>query len=273
MEGKNDPFWQEVLEQVEWDERKEDMLDAATLTKFGKLKAAQYLVYGVVRDANVTPQRIFVEVELHMSSIETKEHVWGNVFARRFYLPGKTAGIVHLDDDVRELLRGVFDDGLGSLKSSEKLSSVESIAMVPLAGDIDGYISGLAERMVSMSTMVPKDLDVVTLAEARTLLRDKPTQADAVLFGAVRDLSRKLERRDFMKNTYEIRGEVQLKIQKADTGDVLWSDTLAGKQMVEETMSVWELLTLKPRISLGVVGGVVGLLILSSFFSKMRRSR
>ena len=43
--------------------------------------------------------------------------------------------------------------------------------------------------------------------------------------------------------------------------------------MIVETMSVWELVTLKPKVSLGILGVAVGFLMLSSFLGKMRRSR
>ena len=44
VEGKEDPMWDEILKEIEWDERKDDILDPATVVKFGKLKAAHILM-------------------------------------------------------------------------------------------------------------------------------------------------------------------------------------------------------------------------------------
>jgi len=51
VEGKGDPFFDEVLKEVAWDERKEDMLDTNTIVKFGQLKAAKLLAYAFIREA------------------------------------------------------------------------------------------------------------------------------------------------------------------------------------------------------------------------------
>jgi len=235
VEGKSDPFWDEVLKEIEWDERKADILDPATLVTFGKLKATKMLMYGTVRETTVTGQKVFVELELHLSSIETKKHLWGGNFARRFYRPGEVEGLVSLDADLRTLLQELFEREAISLGQVDKLKTIKNVALVPIAADIDGYIQGLVESMLTRTNLTPMDLDVHTLSEARALLRDKPGQADAILYGAVRDLSRRLKRKELMKKTYEVSAEIQLKIQAAPGGEILWSETLTKTQeKVEE---------------------------------------
>ena len=45
VEGKEDPMWDEILKEIEWDERKSDILDSRTIVKFGRLKSAKILFH------------------------------------------------------------------------------------------------------------------------------------------------------------------------------------------------------------------------------------
>lgn len=280
VEGKEDPLVQEIFKEIEWDERKDDILDPTTLAKFGKLKAPKLLMYGSVRDATGSNGRAYAELEVHVSSIETKQHLWGQVFARRFYSAPDLVGLVEMDPDVRQLVRQSFERGVISLQSSPKLNNIRTVAIVPLAGDFDRFVTGLVESMVSRTRLTPRQLDTLTLGEARALLRDNPQAADAVLFGAVRDLSRKLLNRYPDRDEFETSSAVQLTIQDARTGDVLWSDLIEARGMDMHMLSWWEMLQrygpfvlarkwyiLWPLIAL------IGLIIVALFFRMMRRPR
>lgn len=284
VEGKSDPFWNEVLAEVEWDERKADMLDAQTLVTFGKLKAAQLLMYGFVREAAASGQRVFVEVELHVSSIGTKEHLWGDVFAERIYKGDAIRGIVEIDDAVRRVLADAFGKGRESLgDAAGRLAGVKTAALVPLAGDIDGYVTGKAEELLSGSSVTPKNLNMRTLGEAEILLRDDPTQADAIVYGSVRDLSRERKNRhyfrggNFMVIDHEVRAEVQLRLQEAKTGEIPWSTALSatGVDPVEVTWSdlIYEHPKDATKLALWVVGIIVVLVVLAMFLKATRRVR
>lgn len=215
VEGREDPFWEEVLKEAAWDGRKADMLDPNTLTTFGRLKSSRILIYGSVRDFSSDGQKVFVEMELHASSLLTKQRLWGATFGKRFYVAKNLQGIVELDETVREVLQKAFAQGAESLRKSSKIQSIRTVVMAPLAGEFDNYATGLAESMITQSPRVPKNLEIRTLAEARTLLRDQPQRADAVLYGAARDLSRRMESPGFFSDTDMIRAEVQLRIENA----------------------------------------------------------
>lgn len=240
VEAKDDPFFEEIMKQVEWDERQEDMLDEATITRFGKLQSGQLLLYGWVRQYDVSQRRAYAEIELHLSSVETKRHLWGGSFASRAYLDAGDKGIVGLDETSRELLRQIFAAASQSLAASAKTAALRSVAIVPLAGDVDRYATGLAVGMFSNHpSLSPRDLSVATLAEAVDLLRADPSRADALIYGAVRDLSSSLVKEDvFRGNTYRYHAEVQLRIQTAK-GDIVWSDTLPASAEVQETVDFW----------------------------------
>ncbi|HOG49650.1 MAG TPA: hypothetical protein PKY10_03595 [Lentisphaeria bacterium] len=278
VEAKDDPFFEEIMKQVEWDERKEDMLDEATITRFGRLQAGQLLLYGWIRQCDVSQRRAYAEIELHLSSVETKRHLWGGCFASRVYLDPGVKGIIDLDETSRELLRQIFAAASQSLAASAKTGDLRSVAIVPLAGDVDHYATGLAMGMFSSLTKLsPRDLSVATLAEAVDLLRTDSSRADALLYGAVRDLSSFLVKEDvFRGDTYRYHAEVQLRIQTAK-GDIVWSDTLPASVEVQvppadrRTVLVRWLLSHPREIALAV-GGILALLVVLAVFRMFFRA-
>jgi hypothetical protein len=273
VEGANDPFWDVIMEEVEWDERKEDMLDPETIDKFGKLKSSQWLLYGTVREARDYGRMVYVELELHLSSIETKQHIWGDLVAQRYYREVGVTGIIDLDTELRNTLRGMLGEGANSLKSSARLAGAGKIAMAPIAGDIDGYIQSLGEDMLVASNLMPVRLSANTLGEVRQNLRDNPVEADAILTGAVRDLSRTLEGTQPLKDIYEINAEVQLRIESVENGTVLWSDTFAVSREDIEEKTAWDFAKENETMLLEIVVAVFGFVLFVLFLITTRRSR
>lgn len=273
VEGREDPFWDAVMAEVEWDERKEDMLDPTTIDKFGKLKSTQWLLYGNVREARDTGRMIYVELELHLSSIETKEHIWGDLVAQRYYREEGVTGIINLDTELRNTLRKMLSEATASLQASARLQSIGRVAIAPVAGDIDGYIRSLSEDMLSGTSLTPVRLTANTLGEIRQNLRDNPVGADAILTGAVRDLSRTLDATQPLKEIYEINAEVQLRIESIADGSVLWSDTFAVTTTDVEEQTEWDFLMENKLVVLAVAGGFVLFVMFLLFLKATRRSR
>ena len=136
VEGKEDEFVQEIWRQVEWDERKDDILDTNTIAKFGKLQGAKLLLYANVIEASGANGRGYAEIEVHVSSIETSQHLWSNDFARRFYDASLPVGLVDLKPEIRAAIQASFGKLPMSLKMAGKLRDIHSVLLVPLAGDI-----------------------------------------------------------------------------------------------------------------------------------------
>ncbi len=249
VEGKTDPFWSAVMEEVAWDTRKADMLDTSTLVAFGKLKATRVLIYGVVRAAEKSGRRVFVEIELHASSIETKQHLWGGNFAKRYYLPGpeSIAGLTDIPVEVREPMKAQLAAKVQQSieQAAGKLSPIKTVAFVPLAGDLDQYATFMLRDAISRGRLTPKSLDLNTLGEARLLLRDQPAQADALLHGAVRDMSQRLESRTFATTTWQVTAEVQACIEQVASNTIPWSDTVTVSERYTKRMTWWEIWTEK----------------------------
>ena len=234
VEGKEDPMWDFILKEITWDVRKEDILDAATLDKFGRIKSAQYLMYGCVRRLAVSERHELIEIELHASCIATKQHVWGGSFVGRYNAPGADPkGVVDIPSDVRvALIDGIRAKMSESLAKSPKLGAVKRVAILPVVGDVDQYAEGLFRDVLSMSSVTPVNLDVSTRAEARFALREGSGKADAIAYGVLRDLSVKVvETKATGEKTCAATMELQLWIENGLTREIVWSDTV---QLVKE---------------------------------------
>lgn len=229
VEGKDDPAWDEILKEIAWDERKEDILDPVTLDKFGRIKSARYLMYGSLRRLASSERYVLVELELHVSCISTKEHVWGGTFVRRHFAPGaEPDGALEIPAEVRlALVDGIKAKVAESLAKSTKLGSVKKVSILPVAGDIDQYAFGLFRDVLTESSMTPVNLDVTTRAEARFALREGPGKADAIAYGVLRDLSSKVvETLPTGEETRSATMELQLWIENGLTREIVWSDTV-----------------------------------------------
>ena len=96
VEGRDDPMWETIVDETAWTQRKGSVgvLDPETLTAFGKLQAANLLLYG-----NIRTERVFfgllsrVEAELHVSSVRTKQHLWGRSFVAQEPVPWRLIAI------------------------------------------------------------------------------------------------------------------------------------------------------------------------------------
>ena len=259
VEEKEGKMLAAIVKEIEWDTRKADILDPATIDKFGKMLSAQYLMYGSVRRLAATERHVLVELELHVSCVATKEHVWGGTFVRRHYAPGKEPdGRIEIPDEIRAaLIDGVRAEIAKSLEASKKLGAVKKVAMLPIAGDIDQYVAGLYRDVLAASASVtPVNLDVTTRAEARFALREGPGRADAIAYGALRDIGASLvEEKWYGELACRARMELQLWIEKGASREILWSDTIRFTKDFSEfpapSFLVWML-----------VGGVIGLIAL-----------
>lgn len=80
VEGRGDPMWDVIINELTWEKRKEPYLDAATCEAFGRLQAAKVLVSGTVRLTALGDRSWRGEVELHATELATKRHLWGKLF-------------------------------------------------------------------------------------------------------------------------------------------------------------------------------------------------
>jgi len=118
-----------------------------------------------------------------------------------------------------------------------------------------------------------RDLNVRTVAQAQKLLRDDPAQADAILSGAVRDLSIAIRHPAPLKQTDEIQIAVQLGIQNA-SGQMIWGGLFDETRTFERKATVWEFLrTVDSTIWLYVGIALVVLVLFRKFIKASTRVR
>ncbi len=233
VEGKNEPMWDEILREIAWDTRKNDILDPKTLVTFGKLKAPQILVYGSISQLSKTQERIYAEIVLHATDLRTKQHIWGGTFAYRFYPAENVKGIIDLDSNLRNLLTKNFETSAQDLAQKVPLmKNVKSVTVIPLAGDIDHYMTNLAITALTRSGLAPRNPRIPTLSMVENIMRDKLLDSDAILYGAVRDLSIAIADVKFdytartKKISYVYHTDIQLILEDARTRNILWSSSV-----------------------------------------------
>jgi len=272
VEGREDPMWDAVVKELGWNELKSEagLLDARTVDKIGSLQATDVLIYGSVRACEKTENRIFVELELHATEVKTKKHVWGGLFAKRWYVPGADVpkGISELPLAIRAKLKDSATAKMSeSLKAQSKLAAVKSVVLTPFAGDEDRYCTYIARDAIVTTDLVAKELDLASLQGARAVFRDIPVAAgDAVIYGAVRQLAF-YEEPGFMNlyTTYMADLDFQAAIERNDTHDVLWSDTI--QDHIPWVEYNW------PKIIVLAGAALVALFVIGSFFKAVTRVR
>lgn len=239
VEGKEDPMWHEILKEIEWDERKSDILDSQTVVKFGKLKAAKILFQCEVRVIDKNADRIYAEIELRATDIATKQILWGGTFANRYYIGKNVQGIISLDDELRMILKKGFAEAKKSLTAPQvaaKLNHTKTITVVPLNGDIDSYMTNLATVMLTQTHLMPQNPAIPSLMQIRSTARDGLLKCDAVFYGAIRALHKTASttRQSGKKiiTTQNVVAEIQLFIEDAKNGNILWGETITVKEPI-----------------------------------------
>jgi hypothetical protein len=137
-----------------------------------------------------------------------------------------------------------------------KMNKVKTITVIPLAGDIDQYLTGLAIETLSKTNHFPKNPQIPTLSQVRAFARDKQLGSDAVMYGAVRDLRRVKGQviTGIEKKTREddIYADIQLYIEDAQTGVVFWSKTVTLHETVK---AEWATEIIERQVQRGLEAG------------------
>lgn len=77
---RSDEEWKLLLDEIEWNAKREDVMDAATIQHFGKIRGCDGILYGTVREVaeNVQGMRGYVKLSLHIADVETGRIVWSS---------------------------------------------------------------------------------------------------------------------------------------------------------------------------------------------------
>ncbi len=290
-----DKFLKEIYKQMEWDERKSTMLDPKTVEKIDaqKLKSTQILVYGSVLVSTSNPRYVLAEISLDAYSIQTKEYLFSKTVECRYY-NGKYPRIFisDLPVEVRETMQNQLTDKIvKSIKMQPKVKALSSVAYIQPDVDeksnkFDVYMSQIAVGAVSKTNLKVMNLNLQTLGEAYRKLRDNPKGADGIFWCDVRDVRVDQISRSWNTSEHEIVVEVQAQIEKADTQEVLWSDTCLVKSRYTKSYSFFEwflgknpaddpkiVIPFVEKIGRYVLIGIVALILLGIFVKMVTRVR
>lgn len=75
---REDQVWDELLREIEWDVRREDVMNPATVQKFGNVEGVDAILYGTIWDnsINLWSIRGHTKVSLVLADVETGQELW-----------------------------------------------------------------------------------------------------------------------------------------------------------------------------------------------------
>ena len=233
VEGKEDPMWNKILAEIEWSDKKSDMLESSTIVKFGNLKSVRILFECDIRLVDKNEDRVYAEIELRGTEVSTRKVLWGDTFTHTHYIGKDIQGIIKIDRQLNAVLKKNFADAQKSLTSpmhSEKMRHVKTITVIPLIGDINAYMTNMAIAMISQTKYIPKNPHIPSLRVVRSSARDGSLGCDAVFYGYVRSfhMTNPVESQEGkqIKTSYNAVVNIQFFVEDAKNGNILWSATV-----------------------------------------------
>ncbi|HUW33973.1 MAG TPA: hypothetical protein VM223_20380 [Planctomycetota bacterium] len=77
---RDDPTWDMLLGEIEWGTRREDVMDPATVQKFGKIAGVDAILYGRVWGSRINMWGLRAETKLTvtLADVETGQELWSS---------------------------------------------------------------------------------------------------------------------------------------------------------------------------------------------------
>lgn len=100
---RSDEEWKMLLDEIAWNVKREDIMDATTIQRFGKIKGCDAVMYGTVRlvTQNVGGMRGMARLSVHIADVETGRVVWSSG-------PVEGAGYMHWSEMVTAVIMDRF---------------------------------------------------------------------------------------------------------------------------------------------------------------------
>jgi hypothetical protein len=78
--ARSEEEWKTFLAEIKWSVQREDIMDPATVQRFGKIKGCDAVLYGTVREVSrsLWGFRGVARLSLHISDVETGQLVWSS---------------------------------------------------------------------------------------------------------------------------------------------------------------------------------------------------
>lgn len=146
---RDDSEFNVLLSEIEFGDRRGDVMDQSTIKSFGKIKGVDALLYGKLLEATVEGDEGIVRVTLTLADVETGQLLWsGNI-------TGKYTKPTPRDNIDRKIIEATIDAGkLIAAKISNKKNQVKTdIFLLPLVGKMSGELTDiLTTELISNCT-------------------------------------------------------------------------------------------------------------------------
>ena len=78
--ARSEKEWDPLLEEIKWNMKREDIMDASTVQRFGKIRGCDAVLYGTVREVarSLWGFRGSARLSLHIADVETGQIVWSS---------------------------------------------------------------------------------------------------------------------------------------------------------------------------------------------------
>jgi len=98
--ARGEAEWDQLLEEIGWTEKREDVMDSATVQRFGKILGCDAILYGTVRELQLDELGVqaVCRLTLHLGIVETGQIAWSDQPVARVPLRAETLLVRLLDN-------------------------------------------------------------------------------------------------------------------------------------------------------------------------------
>ena len=269
--------WEMLLSEIEWGSLREDIMNADTIQRFGRVEGCDAVLYGTVRECTSDPDsgRAVTRLSLKMGIVETGEARWSSGEVMSVRVVGQTVRPrATVDPAVTRALDHLMAEATAGLVGKDL--DTANFGLFPLLGqDQDGYITEVLQAELAQAGCNPvpvsrAEWQEYLVAHARgsesvEAMRDFARERgyDAFLYGTVNEC-RVLERK------YKAVARATLTMVNTETGEAVWSPGEIRGRAWLDWQDVLGLAVSDPIV--WVLGGVVVLLVVWRTLVRLFRS-
>jgi hypothetical protein len=274
---RNTQAWDTLLGEIEWGSLREDIMNADTVQRFGRIEGCDAIVYGTVRECAEYPMsgRAVTRLTLKMGVVETGEAKWSSGEIKSVRIVGATAPPrPDMDPAIIRAINELTGSAVAGLKG--KNVNTASFAFFPLLGqDDDGYFTEVLQAELTKAGCNPAP---VSRAEWQEYLVANSRTADSVQ--AMRDFAKTKGYDSFLYGTvnecriiprkYKALARATLTMVGTETGEAVWSP---GEIRGEARLDWQDILAIAVHDPIAwVLGGIIILLIVWRAFARLFKS-
>ncbi len=274
---RNTQAWDTLLGEIEWGNLREDIMNAATVQRFGRIEGCNAIVYGTVRECaeDAGTGRAVTRLTLKMGVVETGEVKWSSGEIKSVRIVGPTAlPRPNMDPALIRAINQLTANAVVGLKG--KNVNTSNFAFFPLLGqDEDGYFTEVLQAELTKAGCNPAPIAKTEWQEYLVANSRRPESVeamrdfskrkgyDAFLYGSVNECR-------IVPRKYKALARATLTMVGAQSGEAVWSPGEIRGQSYLDWLDIPALAVADPLV--WVVGGIIVLLIVWRTFAKLLKS-